>query len=382
MLNSTHAADGSHLFARAPRRALAKCAVAGLALMLAIQPALAAPFPSSNPAATSAAKRMVAAFEAWAKKNKVKDGSVAVSTGTTLLGSGAVGSYHPASIEPVASESKAITAVCIAKLVDAKKLAFTTQLKTVLKSYFASNAPADSRIPSITIGDLLTHSSGMTTDPSQGGAIEANLPFNQTNLEAQTQISFQTALGKKPGTFYFYNNMNYAVLGFVIETITKETYQTYCSKTVLKPVGVTDAVLNPPWLIMSSWGGWKISAQDYAKFLEYYLPSKHLLKTTPAQWPKFNISGNNYYGLGQIMQKAGSGYNFFHEGSWVWTGSPKASFGGYDTVYQETIRYMTEFSPTVSDSAVTALSTAMSNAYLGKAMRTVAPETRPELITH
>ena len=131
---------------------------------------------------------------------------------------------------------------------------------------------------------------------------------------------------------------------------------------------------------MASWGGWKISAEDYTRFLEYYLPSMHLLKTTPAQWPQFSLGGD-YYTLGAIMQKAGSGYNFFHEGSWQYSSS-KASFGGYYVVYQVSVRYMTEFSPTVSDDAVTDLNTVMSNAYLGKAISTTPPATRLELITH
>jgi hypothetical protein len=74
-------------------------------------------------------------------------------------------------------------------------------------------------------------------------------------------------------------------------------------------------------------------------------------------------------------------YYYAHEGSWQYS-NPKASFGGYYTVYGSQVRYMTEFSPTVSDDAVTALSNDMSNAYLGKAMPIVPPATKPELVTH
>jgi CubicO group peptidase (beta-lactamase class C family) len=376
MLNSAYVAG------RAAPRLLARCAAAGLVLTLSVPPAFAAPFPSPDPAATSAATRMVAAYKAWGKKYKVKNGSVAIMMGTTLEGSGGFGSYKPASIYPVASDSKAITAICIARLVDAKKLTFKSELKDLLKSYFKSNKPADSRIPDIKIADLLTHSSGMLTDPSQGGAVEQQLPLNKTNLEKQTEIAFQTKLGAAPGKQYFYNNMNYAVLGYVIETLTGKAYQTYCADVVLKPVKVTDAKLNPAWMIMASWGGWKISADDYGRFLEYYLPGQKLLKTTQKNWPMFKIATGEYYSLGALtFPQSGGVYYYAHEGSWQYN-DPKASFGGYYTVYGNQVSYMTEFAPTVSDDAASDLSTVMSNAYLGKAMPITSPATRPELIAH
>jgi CubicO group peptidase (beta-lactamase class C family) len=361
-------------------KAVLRLAMAGLALLLAVRPLAAAPFAPGDPATSSAAQRMVTAFKNWGKEYKVKSGSVAIMTGTTLEGSGSFGSYTPTNTNPIASDSKAITAMCIARLVDAKKLTFKSELKDLLKSYFKKNKPADSRIPDITIADLLTHSSGMTYDPSQGGPIEQQLPLDQTNLEKQTEIAFETKLGEKPGTYYFYNNMNYAVLGYVIEKLTGKAYESYCAQVVLKPVHVTDAVLNPKWRIMASWGGWKISADDYARFLEYYLPSQKLLKTTVADWPMFSMGSGDYYTLGAIAVKQGTGYAFFHEGSWQYS-SPKASFGSYYVVYEESIRYMTEFAPTVSDDAVTDLNTVMSNAYLGQAI-SAPPPTRPELVTH
>ena len=365
----------------APSRIVSRIAVASLAILIAVQPVAAAPFAPGDPATSSAAKRMVTAFKDWSKKYKVKSGSVAIMTGTTLEGSGGFGSYTATNTNPIASDSKAITAMCIARLVDAKKLTFKTELKTLLKSYFKTNKPADSRIPNIAIADLLTHSSGMLYDPSQGGPIE-QLPLTKTNLEKQTAIAFQTKLGAAPGKQYFYNNMNYAVLGYVIETLTGKAYETYCADVVLKPVHVTDAVLNPPWRIMSSWGSWKISADDYGRFLEYFLPNQKLLKTTQKNWPTFQIGTGEYYTLGAIMfPQSGGVYYYAHEGSWQYS-DPKASFGSYYTVYGSQVSYMTEFTPTVSDAAATDLSTVMSNAYLGKAMPTTGPAVKPELITH
>ncbi|MGA9795950.1 MAG: serine hydrolase, partial [Rhizomicrobium sp.] len=275
----------------APRVRILRLAVAGLALLLAIEPAAAASFANGMIAArTAQSQRMIVAFQSWAARWGVPNASISVMKGTNLLGTAGVGSYTAGAIEPVASESKAITAMCITQLVEDKKLTYATTLKTVLADYFKKHKPADPTVKTITVAQLLTHSSGITYDPSQGnqgGAIEA-LPHNQTDLGQQAQITFSQVLGSTPGTSYDYNNMNYALLGFIIETVTGKAYENYCNTNVLKPVGVTDAKLDPNWRILASFGGWKISSQDYTRFLEYFLPKLNLVSIPVKNWPKFD----------------------------------------------------------------------------------------------
>lgn len=308
---------------------------------------------------------MLNAFKGWAKRWNIHNSSIAIMRGKRLIGSYGIG--HSALVAvPVASESKTITAICIATLVDAGKLKFNTPLRVPLADYFVAHPPVAVRAPSITIGQLLTHSSGITYDPSQstfGNKVQA-LGLTQTHLEEQATLAFQRRLGYLPGHAFKYNNMNYALLGLVIETVTKTSYETYCFEHVLKPAGVTAAVLNPAWRIMASWGGWKISALNYARFLEYFLPSLRMLKTAVAQWPKFRTPGGAYYTLGTVIQPNGTGHNFYHDGSWK-SSSPKASFGGYYTVFAEDVRYMANYEPTLGSAALKDLDSVMRAAVAG-----------------
>jgi CubicO group peptidase (beta-lactamase class C family) len=373
-------------------RLAACCAAAAmLGLSSMIAPAAAQSDPLVSPA-TPQGLRIAYAFKAWAAKYHVPNASLAVMTGTnTVVGTFTKGTHGPTIRAPIASNSKAITAVCIARLVDAHKLTFSSHLSSVLTDYFRSNPPHDSRAKTITIGQLLTHSSGITYDPSQGsqGAAIETLPLTQTNLDKQAKITFSRSLGHTPGTHYYYNNMNFAVLGLVIETLTGEAYSTYCYNHVLKPVGATGAELNPPWRIMSSWGGWKISAEDYDRFLRYFDTSHPLLGTGPSQWPKFSLGGGAYYSIGVLLRKTtGNHYNFWHDGSWSYT-SPHASFGSYFTFIGSLgVRYDANYEPTVSDSAVSALDTALYNAAVGpSAPAAIGPfegaaQGRPELLPH
>lgn len=357
-----------HPFNISRARRVLHFAVMGLALVLAIEPAAAASFTNGMVAPRDAtSKRMIAAFQSWATRWSVPNASISVMKGTNLLATAGVGTYTAGAIEPVASESKAITAMCITQLVEAQKLTFDTTLKTVLASYFKKHKPVDPTVKTITVAELLTHSSGITYDPSQGnqgGAIEA-LPHNQTDLGQQAQITFSQNLGSTPGTTYDYNNMNYALLGFIIETVTGQAYENYCNTNVLKPVGVTDAKLDPNWRILASFGGWKISAKDYTRFLEYFLPKLNLVSIPVANWPKFDLGGGAYYSLGTLMRASSEskGNNFWHEGSFSWSdGTSNASFGGYFGVLAQDVRYMVEVGPTVSDDAFSDLDGSLYNA--------------------
>jgi CubicO group peptidase (beta-lactamase class C family) len=336
-----------------------------LASLISTAPAATA-IPADNLAAqTPQAARMLNAFRAWAKKWDIHNSSVAVMRGRQLLGWWGIG-HSAMTAVPIASESKAITAMCIAKLVDAGQLTFNTPLSVPLAGYFAEHPPTAVRAPSITIAQLLTHSSGITYDPSQAkdGARVEKLRLDKTRLEQQAIITFGKKLGTLPGKAYFYNNMNYALLGLVIETVTQTPYETYCFDNVLKPAGVTEATLNPPWRVMSSWGGWKISAVNYARFLEYFLPSLRMVNTTIQQWPKFPMGGGDFYTMGAIMRTDGVRHRFRHAGSWRF-GSPRASFGGYFAVFDENVRYMVNYEPTLQTDALHDLSLMMYRAAMG-----------------
>jgi CubicO group peptidase (beta-lactamase class C family) len=321
-----------------------------------------------RPLADAQATRMIRAFKTWAKKWNVPNTSIAIMRGTTLIGSYGKGTHTPTTPVGVASESKAITAICIAKLVEDKKFSFNSRLNALLSDYFVAHPPKDSRVKGITVGDLLTHSSGITYDPSQGsdgGKIE-ELPLGKVDLARQATITFKQELGTTPGSNYFYNNMNYALLGLIIETVTGTSYEHYCYQNVLKPAGVTPTKLIPQWRELSSWAGWKISAVNYARFLAYFLPSQRLLNIPVSTWPKYSFGDGSFYTLGAFMRvnPNGPGHNFWHDGSWSWD-DPAASFGGYYTVIGQNVRYMANYEPTISDTAVNDLDSVMYDAAIG-----------------
>lgn len=290
------------------------------------------------------------AFEEWISRYSVTNASLVIARRGSIVGRVGHGTYAPDKPAPVASLSKAITGICIAKLVEAGKLQFKTQLGSVLKDYFANHPPRDNRARSITIRQLLTHTSGITNDPSQGAALEEFRPFTEPSMDKQFDKALSAPLSQTPGGKWTYNNMNYAALGVVIETLTAETYERYCGREVLEALGVNGATINPDWRVMGAYGGWKISAEGYARFLDYFDPSKRLLQIRPADWPKAIVGNGAKYSMGTFMRKAGTGYNFWHDGSWE-RYQPNASFGAFYAKWHQGISVVATYEPTVSDAA-------------------------------
>ena len=244
-------------------------------------------------------------------------------------------------------------------LVQSGVLQFDTEIGTLLPDYFGPSTSKRSPAERITVRQLLTHTSGITNDLSQGLALYQFSPFsvasNQQAVEALT-----APLGSVE---YSYNNMNYALLGAIIEAIADETYEEYCGRKVLEAIGVQDAELNPEWRVMGAYGGWKISTTDFAKFLIYFDPVRTPLSLAPAGWPRAKLKGGASYSLGTFMRKAGSSYNFWHFGSWL-RYQPYASFGAYFALWGGNIGVVVNYAPTISDKVAGELDAALSAAAL------------------
>ena len=291
--------------------------------------------------------RMAAAYQAWASRWSVQTSSFAAMRGDKVVATSQVGEGDPYVAAPLASLSKAITGVCVAKLVETGRLTYRAKIGKVLKRYFRKAVIADQAAKDVTVAELLTHSSGIHYDPTQGSPEFLALDFSKPNLEAVVTLALSRPLSSKT---YFYNNADYAALGLVIEAVTGETYRTACKKLVLRPAGVTTASMDPDWRIMSSWGGWNLSAVDYARFLDHFRPGSGLMTTRPHKWPQQVVNGEVFYSLGTLQRRTPSGkYDFSHAGAWYFTDPSRPerdeNYGSYFVVMEQDLRFVATYSP-------------------------------------
>jgi len=100
----------------------------------------------------------------------------------------------------------------------------------------------------ITIRELLTHTSGLAPDfPASIG--QPKNPYSiylwHGETEALQQVK-QTKLFHLPGTAFVYSDINFIVLAYLVEVITGEHFNQYARTHIFKPLGMNDTLFLPP----------------------------------------------------------------------------------------------------------------------------------------
>ncbi len=218
------------------------------------------------------------------------------------LGYGGMSATDPARI---GSLSKAITAVCIARLIDDGRLSFTTDVGTVLAPTFEKfGEPADARFKSVTIEQLLTHRAGLAREPKPD--------LQSGDMATRFERAIATPLKSDPGGSFSYSNIGYLTLGMIVEAVTGTDYEQHCRRTALNPMGVT-GFIDPALRHRAPSGGWRISAVDYTKFMQVWEPRSQMLGARSRNWLEFQRESAPY-GLGIYVSRRPRGWRYHHTG--------------------------------------------------------------------
>jgi CubicO group peptidase (beta-lactamase class C family) len=209
----------------------------------------------------------------------------------------------------IASLSKAITAVCIARLIDAGRLSFTTTLGAALTGM---GEPTDARFRQLTIEQVLTHRAGLAREPNGSMSDDMATSFKR---------SLATPLKFEPGQQFAYSNIGYLTLGMVVQAVSGNAYEEQCRRAVLEPMGAKGTI-DPSLQHRAPNGGWLISAVDYLKFMQVWEPDAIWLGRTSRAWIDARRAhlaggggeGGRVYGLGMFMAETSRGLTFWHSG--------------------------------------------------------------------
>jgi CubicO group peptidase (beta-lactamase class C family) len=136
------------------------------------------------------------------------------------------------------SLTKIPTALAILQLQEQGKLHLTDAVTTHLP-WFEVDYPSSAR-PVITIRHLLQHTSGLPdTMPAMIGWVHYdNEARNQTEVVRKHLPTFKR-LKSEPGTRSAYSNLNYMLLGAIIEAASGRTYESFVTDHILKPLGMS-----------------------------------------------------------------------------------------------------------------------------------------------
>lgn len=143
----------------------------------------------------------------------------------------------------IASASKPITAAAVLLLIQEGKLGFNDTVIAILnKDRKQPIIPKQKSIEAITVGQLLTHTGGFSSDAfifnqvNLGKTYGKKLPMSPTSL-VEIGLTTQTINGN-PGSRFQYSNFGYLILGRIIEKVSGKSYEEYVRTTILAPAGI------------------------------------------------------------------------------------------------------------------------------------------------
>ncbi|MEM1001298.1 MAG: serine hydrolase domain-containing protein [Bacteroidota bacterium] len=146
----------------------------------------------------------------------------------------------------IASISKTITAIAIMQLMEQGQLNLDQDISIILGYKVQNpNAPGNP----ITARMLMSHTSTLFDGPTYNKFLDAT--YNDKPIPSLSEIltpsgrfytneQFSNAL---PGTYFHYSNLNYVILGTLIERVTGLRFDVYCKKYISDPLGI-DASFN------------------------------------------------------------------------------------------------------------------------------------------
>ncbi len=176
----------------------------------------------------------------------VRDGRV-VAAGA--LGIRRVGTRIPVTIDDrfhIGSDTKAMTALLAAMLVEAGKLRWDTSVGSAFPELAATMAPG---VGGVTLAQLLSHTSGIPSDnPAQDKLFEQSFaqPGNLDELRYWIVTGLvKQQLRSKPGAHFAYSNLGYTLAGAIIERIGGKTWEELVAERVFDPLGLKTAGFGP-----------------------------------------------------------------------------------------------------------------------------------------
>jgi CubicO group peptidase (beta-lactamase class C family) len=154
----------------------------------------------------------------------------------------------PAPAEPMtedtifdmASLTKSLaTATAVMQLYEQGKVQFDDPVQQYLPDFNSANDPQRAKV---TVRMLLTHTSGETGD------VDLKDPWglDRADKTEGTRRALTTPLESRPGEVFRYSDINFILLGALIEKVTGQAEDVYVQQNVFAPLGMEDTRYLPP----------------------------------------------------------------------------------------------------------------------------------------
>jgi CubicO group peptidase (beta-lactamase class C family) len=229
---------------------------------------------------------------------------------------------HDSTVFRVASISKLVTATAVMQLYEQGLCSLDEDISNIL-GFDIRNPHFPEK--SITIRMLLSHTSSLSDVPTYGdflSATHSRNPIPNISESLATEGSLYTEkqfLQHQPGTYFQYANINYGLLGSIVEKLSGVRFDRYCRRNILEPLDITGSfnvrelpdIDHVAVLYRKKDGKWIPQADDYSgekpeqEDLSGYTPGTNAVRFSPQGG--LRISG---YDLSKILLM------FMNHGTW------------------------------------------------------------------
>jgi CubicO group peptidase (beta-lactamase class C family) len=140
----------------------------------------------------------------------------------------------------IGSNSKSFTALAVMQLVDAGTVHLDDPVQKYLPWFQVADKAASSKI---TVRQLLNQTSGLST--VSGLTYMYQVDESGSALEDVVRAAKDVDLSSQPGTTYQYSNLNYTVLGLIVQTVSGQSYEDYVQAHIFRPLQMTHSYAFP-----------------------------------------------------------------------------------------------------------------------------------------
>ena len=253
-------------------------------------------------------------IEKQMRRLSIPGASFAIVAGDQIVHCQGLGQARPGGEAPtpqtpffIGSLTKSITATAVMQLVEAGQIVLDAPVQRYLPWFLVADAKESAQM---TVRHLLNQTSGL---PMSAGMVTLR-DFDRSPNAAERHARTLATLGlaHPVGTVCEYCNLNYDLLGLIIETASGETYPSYIQSHILTPLGMSHtytskAAAQPDGLAVGHryWFGLPVPVRDLP-VPEGSLASGQLISTAEdmTHYLIAHLNGGRYGGV-QILSEAG-----------------------------------------------------------------------------
>jgi len=140
------------------------------------------------------------------------------------------------------STTKSFTALAIMQLVESGEIELDTPIQKYLP-WFTMAGPEDAAL--ITVRHLLAQTSGLSGPVSDKDLVNpedlVNPDVSEDALETHIRELADYKLARTPGKSHEYNNINYDILGLIVQTVSGQSFEDYIEEHIFSPLEMTNS---------------------------------------------------------------------------------------------------------------------------------------------